>query len=68
MTSFPTPAALAHPSVCADDSSCPAPVVLASSVPGSVPCSGCGAALRGVRAVDYRDALCGRFLDSVHRP
>lgn len=51
-----------------NDANCPPPAVLASAVPGSTPCSGCGAALAPTgSAVDYRDALCGRFSDSQHR-
>lgn len=51
----------------------PPPAVLAADVPGSVPCAGCGAALNPessipFSAVDYRDALCGFYPDSVHRP
>lgn len=50
------------------------PAVLATDSPGSAPCAGCGAALHpsthpasAGSAVDYRDALCGFYLDSVHR-
>lgn len=51
------------------------PAVLAADVAGSIPCSGCGAALKSIRyaasdfgsSVDYRDALCGMYPDSIHR-
>jgi hypothetical protein len=71
---FPTQLAAQHPLCSLVDADCPPPIVSKSdpqfvSDPAVVACSGCGAALSVPRcaSVDYRDALCGRFLDSTHR-